>query len=85
MVVGMVLFKVIQIKKIGYDFNKDARVDTSVRRVSIKEVFQEKYDLIIMRGVIEHIPNFEEIIKKLSKCVNKNGLFYITATPNSNN
>ena len=49
MVVGMVLFKVIQIKKIGYDFNKDARVDTSVRRVSIKEVFQENYDLIIMR------------------------------------
>ena len=38
-----------------------------------------------MRGVIEHVPNFEEIIKKLSKCVKKNGLFYITATPNSNN
>lgn len=77
--------KLFKSKKIGYDFNKDARVDTSVRRVSIKKVFEEKYDLIIMRGVIEHIPNFEEIIKKLTKCVNKNGLFYITATPNSNN
>ena len=38
-----------------------------------------------MRGVIEHIPNFEEVIKKLSKCIKKSGLFYITATPNSNN
>ena len=38
-----------------------------------------------MRGVIEHIPNFSDIIKKLSQCVKKDGLFYITATPNSNN
>ena len=72
-------------KKIGFEFNKDARVDSSIKRVSLKKVFKEKYDLIIMRGVIEHIPNFEEVIKKLSKCVKKSGLFYITATPNSNN
>ena len=38
-----------------------------------------------MRGVIEHIPNFNEVIQKLSKRVKKGGLFYITATPNSNN
>ena len=77
--------KLFKAKKIGFEFNKEAKVDNSIKILSLKKVFNEKYDLIIMRGVIEHIPNFEEIIKKLSKCVNKNGLFYITATPNSNN
>ena len=38
--------------------------------------------MIIMRGVIEHLPDFDQIVKKLSKCLVKNGLFYITATPN---
>ena len=38
-----------------------------------------------MRGVIEHIPNFEIVVKNLSLCLKKGGLFYITATPNSNN
>ena len=77
--------KLFKSKKIGFEFNKDAKVDSSIKRVSLKKVFNEKYDLIIMRGVIEHIPNFNEVIKKLSKRVKKSGLFYITATPNSNN
>tara|TARA_B100001121_G_C18621421_1_gene589519 strand:- start:157 stop:969 length:813 start_codon:yes stop_codon:yes gene_type:complete len=77
--------KLFKAKKIGFEFNKEAKVDNSIKILPLKKVFNEKYDLIIMRGVIEHVPNFEEIIKKLSKCVNKNGLFYITATPNSNN
>ena len=38
-----------------------------------------------MRGVIEHIPNFDIIVKNLSSCLKKGGLFYITATPNTNN
>jgi len=77
--------KLFKSKKIGFEFNEDAKVDSSIKRISLKKVFNEKYDLIIMRGVIEHIPNFNEVIKKLSKCLKKNGLFYITATPNSNN
>ena len=77
--------KLFKSKKVGFEFNKDANVDSSIQRVPLKKVFNGKYDLIIMRGVIEHIPNFDEIIKKLSKCVKKNGLFYITATPNTNN
>ncbi len=77
--------RLFKAKKIGFEFNKEAKVDRSIKILSFKKVLNEKYDLIIMRGVIEHVPNFEEIIKKLSKCVNKNGLFYITATPNTNN
>ena len=77
--------KLFKSKKIGFEFNKNAKVDRNIKRVSFDNVFNEKYDLIIMRGVIEHIPNFNEIILKLSKCVKKNGFFYITATPNSNN
>ena len=38
-----------------------------------------------MRGVIEHIPNFEIIVKQLCKSLKKGGIFYITATPNTNN
>ncbi len=72
-------------KKFGYELNDSAEVNKKINRISKKEVFQKKFDMIIMRGVIEHLPDFDEIIKKLSKCLVKNGLFYITATPNTNN
>ena len=36
-----------------------------------------------MRGVIEHLIDFKKIIKLLRKSLNKNGIFYICATPNS--
>ncbi len=77
--------KLFKSKKFGYEFNNDAILDKSITRVLKKQVFKNKYDLIIMRGVIEHIPNFEIIVKNLSMCLKKGGLFYITATPNTNN
>ena len=40
------------------------------------------FDLIIMRGVVEHVSNPELYIKEVSKKLKKNGLFYICATPN---
>jgi len=36
-----------------------------------------------MRGVIEHIPDFYLVLQKLFKSLKKNGIFFITATPNS--
>ena len=69
-------------KKFGYEYNLDAKVNQKITRISKKEVFAKKFDMIIMRGVIEHLPDFDQIVKKLSKCLVKNGLFYITATPN---
>ena len=72
-------------KKFGYEFNKNAKVSNKIKILKLNEIKGKTFDLIIMRGVIEHITNFDEIIKKLSKSLKKNGLFYITATPNTNN
>jgi SAM-dependent methyltransferase len=40
------------------------------------------FDVISMRGVIEHVPNPEKTINKVSDLLKKDGLFYICATPN---
>ena len=77
--------KLFKSKKFGFEFNNYADVDKSIKRLNHKQVYDQEYDLIIMRGVIEHIPKFNNLIKKLSKCVKQDGLFFITATPNSNN
>ena len=42
-------------KKFGYEYNLDAKVNRKINRISKKEVFTKKYDMIIMRGVIEHL------------------------------
>lgn len=45
--------------------------------------FDESYfDLITMRGVIEHVTNPEDVLKKISSLIKPRGLFYICATPN---
>ena len=74
--------KLFNSQKYGYEFNQKAKISKQVKRLNEKEVFKKKYDLIIMRGVIEHVPNIRLILKKLSKCSKKGSLFYITATPN---
>jgi 2-polyprenyl-3-methyl-5-hydroxy-6-metoxy-1,4-benzoquinol methylase len=43
--------------------------------------FKEKFDLIIMRGVIEHFSNPVNVLKKCSSLLKKGGYLYITATP----
>ena len=58
-------------KKFGYEYNLDAKVNQKITRISKKEVFTKKFDMIIMRGVIEHLPDFDQIVKKLSKCCKK--------------
>lgn len=53
---------------------------------SIEEVqFPDKYfDLIVMRGVIEHLPDPKSAIKKVSELLKDGKYFYIAATPNVN-
>lgn len=70
-------------KKFGYEFNPDAKVNNSIKRISYKEIQKYKYDLIILRGVIEHLKNFKNITKNLVRRLKKNGQFVIMATPNS--
>jgi 2-polyprenyl-3-methyl-5-hydroxy-6-metoxy-1,4-benzoquinol methylase len=45
---------------------------------------QYKYDLIIIRGVIEHIVDFKKLFMVLSNMLSINGYLFITATPNAN-
>jgi 2-polyprenyl-3-methyl-5-hydroxy-6-metoxy-1,4-benzoquinol methylase len=40
------------------------------------------FDLITMRGVIEHVPDPVKVIRKCSSLLKPGGYFYITATPN---
>ncbi len=75
--------KLFKSKKFGFEFNSDAKVNHSIKRINFKEIQKFKYDLIVMRGVIEHLKNFKDITKKLVKCLKKNGQFVIMATPNS--
>ena len=48
---------------LGFEFNPDAKVNSSINRINYKEIQKYKYDLIIMRGVIEHLKNFKDITK----------------------
>lgn len=76
--------KLFKSKKFGFETNPNAKVNNLARRINYKEIQKFKYDLIIMRGVIEHLKDFKRIAKNLVKCLKKNGQFVIMATPNTN-
>lgn len=40
------------------------------------------FDVITMRGTIEHLPEPHQAIARVAKLLKDNGIFYITATPN---
>jgi len=44
--------------------------------------FCHEFDLVIMRGTIEHAPSPVSSIEKVSNILKKGGYFYIAATPN---
>jgi len=47
-----------------------------------KKIFKKKkFDLIILRGVLEHVPNPKKYIYNAQKILKKNGYVFITATP----
>jgi len=66
--------------------NKDFEKNTKVTIVhGLFEDFpdpEEKFDLILMSGVIKHVPNDLDFIKQTKKWLNKSGLV-IATTPNS--
>lgn len=43
--------------------------------------FQEKFDLVVMRGVIEHFSDPISVLKKCSEVLKPGGYLFITATP----
>ena len=70
-------------KKFGYEYNKNVKITSSIKTLSIQEIKKKKFDLIIMRGVIEHLKDVKKILSILTKCLKKNGVFIILATPNT--
>ena len=70
-------------KKYGFEFSKYTDLKKNINYLNSNQIKNYKYDLVIMRGVIEHIPNFNFILKKIFKQMKKNSLFFITATPNN--
>jgi 2-polyprenyl-3-methyl-5-hydroxy-6-metoxy-1,4-benzoquinol methylase len=46
--------------------------------------FEEKFDLIVIRGVIEHFSDPISVLKKCAEVLKPNGYLFITATPVGN-
>jgi 2-polyprenyl-3-methyl-5-hydroxy-6-metoxy-1,4-benzoquinol methylase len=72
--------------KSGYEVNKELiPILTSTRpkyRVySELDRIEESFDLVVMRGVIEHIPDHARLNEFLDKHLKVGGLMYISATP----
>lgn len=56
----------------------------NILRVALEEApyENESFDMITMRGTIEHLPDPVNAINKISQLLRKGGYYYIAATPN---
>ena len=74
--------KAVLIDLYGDDFTKNnikfINYNNNLNKIDI-ELKNEKFDIIILAAVIEHLDNPEVIIKYLKKFLNKNGYFLLTA------
>jgi len=41
-----------------------------------------KFDLVVLRGLVEHVPDFKTLLNKVVASLKSDGLLFITATPN---
>jgi 2-polyprenyl-3-methyl-5-hydroxy-6-metoxy-1,4-benzoquinol methylase len=77
-------------ERYGVEISKDAAkhaCDTfgiPVLVGNVLDIKNESYDLIMMRGVIEHFKNPIKILEACSKLLKPGGRLFITATPNGN-
>ena len=77
-------------KKVGLDIDKrSAEIGSKNFNIKIinsnlgEEKIKKKFDLIIFRGVIEHIYDPNKAINRAYKLLKKNGLLFFCATPNA--
>jgi len=74
-------------EKYGYEVNKTyieylAKEKPNITTFqSLKKPIKHKFNLITMRGVIEHIQKHEELILYLKKYLHKGGFLYISSSP----
>ena len=59
---------------------KEFGIDVRVGHI-LELDWNEKFDLVMMRGVIEHVSNPITFIEKCCDLILPGGIFYITATP----
>jgi len=81
-------FDPIEWNRIGVEVDKNAaeyakrKYDILVKVGNIVDLsFDKKFDLVIIRGVIEHFIDPISILKKCSKLLKHGGYLFITATP----
>ena len=79
-------------EKFGIDLTLDAALEAKskfgieVYTGKVNEfTFTRKFDVVSMRGVIEHFKNPSDIFNLLPQILNPDGYFYISATPTGNN
>lgn len=83
----------IGIQAIGIEL-EEGRVQTALKKVPdlniaqgditdplLSEKLGKKFDLIVMRDVIEHVPNKEAAFKNLNKLVKESGFLFISFPP----
>ena len=65
---------------------KNRNLNKKLFNINLSEVKKKlgKFDIAVLRGVIEHVENPKEYFKQISKILNKNGIIFISATPNVN-
>lgn len=52
-----------------------------VTQERIEEYHNTRFDVITMRGVVEHFPNPVEVMEKVASLLKKGGVLYLAATP----
>lgn len=62
----------------SYDFGANIRCGD----ILATDYPDERFDVLVMRGTIEHVSRPIEVIECCSKLLKIGGFFYITATPN---
>mgnify|MGYP001173228534 CR=1 FL=1 len=82
------LLKKKGIKTFGTEVGRDSYLQAKKKHKMFYGEFNQKlkinkkFDLIVMRGVIEHVENPTKYISLGQKLLKKGGYFFITATPN---
>lgn len=72
----------------GVEFGSEAAAEAS-KKYHVwqgdfpKITITSKFDLVIFRGVIEHIPNPKAYLDKALSLLNQNGIVFITSTPDA--
>lgn len=79
------IFKKYGYKCYGVEFGVEAAKKYQIWVGDFPEIhIEKKFDLIIFRGVIEHISYPRVYLDKAISLLDKDALFYLTSTPNSN-